>query len=185
MTTLTVAQIADLARFAGLDVDDSAVTDAGPENEITIADCPADGVIGDDGTPTHYPLIAYFSEYPEEGMYGIGEPIEPGALTPGAAAIAQAWASDALRDVAAERRRQIDVEGWTPEHDDEHTRGELVQAAAELCLDGTDFHVVDRHGDRMIGWGITEHHRDDRRCQLVIAGALILAEIERLDRAAG
>lgn len=23
-------------------------------------------------------------------------------------------------DVAAERRRQVEAEGWTPEHDDEH-----------------------------------------------------------------
>lgn len=88
----------------------------------------------------------------------------------------------AASDVLAERRRQIEAEGWTPEHDDEHTRGELVQAAADLCLDGTDFRVADPDGDRMIGWGLTERHRDDRRRQLVIAGALILAEIERLDR---
>lgn len=27
----------------------------------------------------------------------------------------------AFRDVLAERRRQIEVEGWTPEHDDEHS----------------------------------------------------------------
>lgn len=94
-----------------------------------------------------------------------------------------AWGSQAVLDVAAERRRQIEAEGWQPDHDDEHTRGELVQAAADLCLDGTDFRVVDPDGDRMIGWGLTERHHSDRRRQLVIAGALILAEIERLDRA--
>lgn len=93
-----------------------------------------------------------------------------------------AWGSQAVLDVAAERRRQIEGEGWEPEHDDEHTHGELVQAAADLCLDGTDFRVVDPDGDRMIGWGLTERHHSDRRRQLVIAGALILAEIERLDR---
>lgn len=92
--------------------------------------------------------------------------------------------SKAAVDVMAERLRQISAEGWTPEHDDEHTHGELVQAAADLCVYGTDFRVVDPDGDRMIGWGITERHRDDRRRQLVIAGALVLAEIERLDRAA-
>lgn len=32
--------------------------------------------------------------------------------------------------IVAERQRQIDVEGWTPEHDDEHGNGELAQAAA-------------------------------------------------------
>ncbi|WP_216363058.1 hypothetical protein, partial [Nocardia farcinica] len=38
--------------------------------------------------------------------------------------------SSALADVAAERRRQIEAEGWTPEHDDEHGRGEMAPAAA-------------------------------------------------------
>lgn len=36
-----------------------------------------------------------------------------------------AWGSDALRDVATERLRQIESEGWTPEHDDEHKAGGL------------------------------------------------------------
>ena len=90
----------------------------------------------------------------------------------------------AAADVVAERQRQITVEGWTPEHDDEHTYGELVQEAADLCVYGTDFRVVDLDGDRMVGWGLTEAHRDNRRRQLVIAGALILAEIERIDRVA-
>lgn len=88
----------------------------------------------------------------------------------------------AATDVLAERTRQISHEGWTPEHDDEHTCGELVQAAADLCLYGTNFRVVDPDGHQMIGWGLTERHRDDRRRQLVIADALILAEIERFDR---
>src|SRR5690606_39870520 len=36
----------------------------------------------------------------------------------------------AARDVLAERRRQIEAEGWTPEHDDEHSTQELAFAAA-------------------------------------------------------
>lgn|GEM_PF-6289680 len=31
--------------------------------------------------------------------------------------------------IVAERTRQIEVEGWTPEHDDEHTAGQLANAA--------------------------------------------------------
>lgn len=31
--------------------------------------------------------------------------------------------------IAAERARQINIEGWTSEHDDEHESGELIQAA--------------------------------------------------------
>ena len=33
--------------------------------------------------------------------------------------------------IAEERQRQIEVEGWTPEHDDEHDSGEL-SCAGEL-----------------------------------------------------
>ena len=37
---------------------------------------------------------------------------------------------DAIADVVGERTRQILDEGWTPEHDDAHTDGQLAQAAA-------------------------------------------------------
>lgn len=35
----------------------------------------------------------------------------------------------ASRAIDAERQRQISVEGWTPEHDDQHDDGSLLQAA--------------------------------------------------------
>lgn len=41
-----------------------------------------------------------------------------------------AWGSQAVLDVAAERRRQVEAEGWTPEHDDEHWAEELAFAAS-------------------------------------------------------
>jgi hypothetical protein len=37
---------------------------------------------------------------------------------------------DAARDVLAERQRQISVEGWVPERDDQYVSDELAQAAA-------------------------------------------------------
>ena len=40
-----------------------------------------------------------------------------------------AWGSQAVLDVAAERRRQIEAEGWTPEHDDEHSTQRRPHAA--------------------------------------------------------
>ena len=42
--------------------------------------------------------------------------------------------TQAVLDVLAERRRKIEVEGWTPEHDDEHSAHELAEAAACYCL---------------------------------------------------
>ena len=35
----------------------------------------------------------------------------------------------AFEDIAAERRRQIEVEGYTPEHDDQHRTEDLGEAA--------------------------------------------------------
>lgn len=86
----------------------------------------------------------------------------------------------ALSDVAGERRRQIEQEGWTPEHDDEHTRGEMATAAASYAVSGLE-------GGEAIAIGLWPWSADwwkpkDRRRDLVRAGALIVAEIERLDR---
>lgn len=37
---------------------------------------------------------------------------------------------DGVERIAAERKRQIEVEGWTPEHDAEHDDGSLALVAA-------------------------------------------------------
>ncbi|EPO7860491.1 hypothetical protein ACUHOU_001602 [Pseudomonas aeruginosa] len=94
----------------------------------------------------------------------------------------QAWI-----DVQAERRRQVENEGWTPEHDDEHSHGQIARAAACYALagssapnDGTAALLVSLAWpwDQQ-WWKPTSARRD-----LVKACALALAEIERLDRAA-
>jgi Lar family restriction alleviation protein len=85
-------------------------------------------------------------------------------------------------DVLAERRRQIEVEGWTPQHDDEHGAGELADAAACYAA-GEMLHLVATDG-YLWPWSEDWWKPTDRRRELIKAGALILAEIERLDRAA-
>ncbi|PZQ21140.1 MAG: hypothetical protein DI569_12810, partial [Sphingopyxis macrogoltabida] len=40
----------------------------------------------------------------------------------------------AIDDIAAERRRQVEAEGWTPDHDDEHGDGSLAAAAATYAF---------------------------------------------------
>lgn len=96
-----------------------------------------------------------------------------------------AWGSDALRDIAAERRRQIEVEGWTPEHDDKHTGGGMAFAAAAYA---THAHAGATMMSGVIwrwtGWANKWFKPRNARADLVRAGALIAAEIERLDRAA-
>jgi len=96
--------------------------------------------------------------------------------------------SDALRDVAAERRRQVEVEGWTPEHDDQHTDGSMAQAAAAYALKARsdESHANGVRIRPPYLWPDTWHPSwwkpKDRRRDLVRAAALIIAEIERLDR---
>ncbi|OVZ31866.1 hypothetical protein CDO36_26040 [Pseudomonas aeruginosa] len=96
--------------------------------------------------------------------------------------VPQAWL-----DVQAERRRQVEVEGWTPEHDDEHDNGEMARAAACYALagssapsDGTAALLVS------LAWPWDEQwwKPSTARRDMVKACALGLAEIERLDRVA-
>lgn len=102
----------------------------------------------------------------------------------------------ALDDIAAERQRQIDKEGWTFEHDDEHEDGSLADAAACYAATTRAFKA-----EEIVGAGYktftvyselwpkswSDHWfkpKRNRRRQLVKAAALLVAEIERLDRAA-
>lgn len=89
----------------------------------------------------------------------------------------------AARDVLAERRRQQEVEGWTPESDDRYIDCDLARAAATyaLCTKAHELKVCD-----VVAWPWPIHwwKPTTYRNNLKKAGALILAEIERLDRAA-
>ena len=87
----------------------------------------------------------------------------------------------AARDVLAERRRQIDAEGWTPDHDDEHAPGEMSQAAACYAKYG-DWVAYRNTAPNDWPWHESWWKPSDSRRNLVKAAALILAEIERLDR---
>ena len=91
--------------------------------------------------------------------------------------------------IAEERAWQISVEGWTPEHDDKHAAGEIAMAAACYAL-------VPFVRDSAPAGGVTPRFRfwpwshrwwkpapEDRVRELVKAGALIAAEIDRLQRA--
>lgn len=98
-------------------------------------------------------------------------------------------AAGAVADIAAERQRQIDVEGWSHEHDDAHFGGELARAAGEYATHAGVDHAVRMAfgpGEPAYGWPWSADwwKPKTRREDLVRAGALIIAEIERLDRAA-
>jgi hypothetical protein len=99
------------------------------------------------------------------------------------------WQS-AVPDILAERRRQVDEEGWTADHDDEIHAGELAAAAASYALNAADqLHPLSRGagGNEQPAiwpwasdwWKPTAPRRD-----LIKAAALLIAQIESLDRIA-
>lgn len=89
--------------------------------------------------------------------------------------------SRALIDVMNERDRQWNEEGWTPKHDDKHDRGELARAA--ICY-ADPLNTERETPPAKWPWDPSWWKPKDRRRDLVRAAALILAEIERLDRLA-
>lgn len=96
-----------------------------------------------------------------------------------------------IAEIAFERRRQIAIEGWSPSHDDEHNDGQMAAAAACYASPRRVFKV-----EKIVGPTYEEFHSyvdlwpwshawwkpKSRRRNLIRAAALIVAEIERLDR---
>ena len=101
-----------------------------------------------------------------------------------------------LELIAKERERQSKEEGWTKEHDDSYRRNELALAAA--CYAAVDQTIVNESikiykclefcdGYRfkdLWPWADKYDKRKKHSYQkrLIIAGALIVAELDRLER---
>jgi hypothetical protein len=96
--------------------------------------------------------------------------------------------ASAIHLIADERARQVSDEGWSPEHDDTHRRGELARAAACYAVQAEEqargFPVLKGIMPKRWPWQYEwwKPSADPLR-NLVKAGALIVAEIERLQRA--
>ncbi|QND84552.1 Uncharacterized protein ChrSV_2326 [Chromobacterium vaccinii] len=87
-----------------------------------------------------------------------------------------------IEEIAAERRRQIEVEGWTPEHDDEHEPRMLAAAGACYALHW----LTEGNRPLLAIWPWDESWwkpSADPRRNWIKAAALLVAEIEREDRA--
>jgi len=109
--------------------------------------------------------------------------------------------SEGAQRIAAERQRQLEMEKWTPEHDDEHDGDEIALAAACYATPVRHRKMV-RHSTAAPGmfpdrgdafwlepelwpWeGEFKPAPTDRIRELVKAGALLAAEIDRLLRKA-
>lgn len=87
--------------------------------------------------------------------------------------------TSAARDVLDERQRQIIGEGFSTARDDGYTNLELADAAAQYALQAGGWPSLN-----VWPWKPDTFKEGAPREMLVKAGALILAEIERLDRAA-
>ena len=84
--------------------------------------------------------------------------------------------------IAAERQRQIDKEGWDEGHDANHRDGELARAAmcyADPCA-AEEAQGVPAHWPWDSMWWKPSRNRERN---LVKAGALIAAEIDRIHNA--
>lgn len=114
----------------------------------------------------------------------------------------------ALIDIITERQRQVEEKGFSPEHDDRHDRSELALAAAAFCLakindlrktfstemgDGQVAVTLQDAAEALWPWNTDEWEPESwsvftassiaaRIRNLVKAAAMIIAEIERLDR---
>lgn len=88
-------------------------------------------------------------------------------------------------EIANVRAGQYVLKGYTVEHDDTHDKGELAEAAAAYAIFSTEQEGADEVAADL--WPLEWHclqPKADRRRNLIIAAALLVAEIERLDRAA-
>lgn len=84
---------------------------------------------------------------------------------------------EGIKLIALERQRHRIEKGWTDEHDDTHVGGELVKAATS--------YIMANSGCRRVsptGWPWEIKSADTTIGNLVKAGALIAAEIDRLKR---
>jgi hypothetical protein len=101
-----------------------------------------------------------------------------------AALLAEHDGGGALALIAAERRRHVDVEGWTQENDDQHVNGAMADAAGcyALSAGGVPEELFESLWPWARNWWKPSPGNPIR--SLVKAGSLIVAEIERQQRAA-
>lgn len=87
--------------------------------------------------------------------------------------------------IQAERRRQIEKEGWAIEHDDSHINGELSKAADCYFYYAEDNDYNDNSLPDGWPWDAEYWKPKNQLADYTRAGALYLAELQRLERRGG
>lgn len=83
-----------------------------------------------------------------------------------------------LELIAKERKEQIEKHGWNAEHDDQHREEQLTGVALYALTEDIDFWPDDWDDDVLI-----KIAAKNAKEKLAVAGAMIAAEIDRLERA--
>lgn len=170
------------------------VTKPGSEDEHDEAETPFGGYIITADAFSYSPTTAYYVDGPNwfKGQYASVVEAKAAAqadfnqriLSAIVSSPVSAEVTEAARDVLAERQRQVETEGWTPKHDDEHQHGEMAGAAACYALRNVQHWGAAQAAASLWPWDEKWWKPSDNRRNLVKAGALIIAEIERIDRLA-
>ena len=91
----------------------------------------------------------------------------------------------ALADIANERLRQIEQEGWSPDHDDRHSPGTMSAAAGCYALYRKNSQEADCEDcESMWPWDIEWWKPGSPNRNQIRAGALLVAELARHLRSA-
>ncbi|WP_343609302.1 hypothetical protein [Novosphingobium sp.] len=108
-------------------------------------------------------------------------------FTPNLDAVRQMGLGMIGSEIILERFRQIEEYDYDAAHDDDHRQGEIAAMAAAYSQLSTDHEneAVQQHVQgELWPWDETMPRHHSRRDLLITAAALLVAEIERIDRAA-
>lgn len=84
--------------------------------------------------------------------------------------------------IISERERQISVEGYDCNHDDAHVDGELASAAIAHLIEAGTYTTAGHKGSDYWPWEDSYKPAASQLQNLVKAGALVAAEIDRVLR---
>jgi hypothetical protein len=88
--------------------------------------------------------------------------------------------NEVLTEIRNERIKQIE-KGYTPEHDDRHSDGALVKAACCYAM-GYKPYTQLQPDETLWPFAQADWRPEGARANLIKAAAMLVAEIERIDR---